>query len=59
MIEAYATSAGLMGTLDLDKHLAIKTILASAAMLAGFLADVPVVLAAHGPGSLHTCFQKN
>ena len=49
--EARAISAGLMGTLTLDRHLAIKSVIASAAMLAGFLAGMPVVIAAMVPAA--------
>jgi len=49
--EARAISAGLMGTVIVDRHLAIKSIVASAAMLAGFLAGVPVVIAAMVPAA--------
>lgn len=50
--EARATSAGLMGAVQLDKALAIKSAIASAAMLAGFLAGVPVVIAALVPAAI-------
>jgi len=49
--EAHSISAGLMGSVILDRHLAIKSIVASAAMLAGFLAGVPVVIAAMVPAA--------
>jgi Na+/H+ antiporter NhaD/arsenite permease-like protein len=41
-----------MGAVKLDKRLAIKSALASAAMLAGFLTGVPVVLAAIVPAAV-------
>jgi len=50
--EARATSAGLMGAVRLDKALAIKSVMASVAMLAGFLAGVPVVIAALVPAAI-------
>jgi Na+/H+ antiporter NhaD/arsenite permease-like protein len=41
-----------MGAVQLDKALAIKSAIASAAMLAGFLAGVPVVIAALVPAAI-------
>jgi len=49
--EARVMSAGLMGAVKLDKALAVKCAVASAAMLAGFLAGVPVVIAALVPAA--------
>lgn len=51
MTAARSTSAGLLGTVTLDRHLAGKSIVASAAMLVGFLAGVPVVIAAMVPAA--------
>ncbi|HUW70733.1 MAG TPA: anion transporter [bacterium] len=51
MAQARVIGAGLMGKLTLDRHLAIKSVLASAAMLTGFLAGVPVVIAAMVPAA--------
>lgn len=50
--DARATSAGLMGAVKLDKALALKSAIASAAMLAGFLAGLPVVIAALVPAAI-------
>jgi len=51
-LEARTMSAGLLGAVRLDKPLAIKSAIASAAMLAGFLAGVPVVVAALVPAAI-------
>ena len=47
-----ATSAGPLGAVRLDKKLAVKCAVAGAAMLIGFLAGVPVALAAMVPAAL-------
>ncbi|HPE87932.1 MAG TPA: anion transporter [Spirochaetales bacterium] len=47
-----ATSSGPLGAVRLDKKLAVKCAVASAAMLIGFLAGVPVALAAMVPAAL-------
>lgn len=50
--EAQTLSSGLMGAVRFDKPLAIKSAVASAAMLAGFLTGVPVVVAALVPAAI-------